>query len=56
MMKTNYAKIQSSNYQSIWQVFTACTKKSVFISTAKTYSSKEEAEKYCHESNLKIIA
>ena len=54
-MKTIYAKIESSNYQSAWQVFTSSTKKSAFIATDKKYSSKEEAMQDCIKNNYKVV-
>lgn len=54
-MKNTYAKIDGSNFQMRFQVFTSKTKKGTYIATTAKFETKEKALEYCVKNNYKVI-
>ena len=53
--KFKYAKIDSSNFQNGFQVFTSNSKKGVYIGTTAKFKTEKEALIYCKEIGYKIV-
>ena len=53
--KLKYAKIDSSNFQNGFQVFTSKSKNGMFIGTSSKFKTEKEAVDYCKENGYKIV-
>lgn len=53
--KFKYAKIDGSNFQHGFQVFTSNSKNGIYIGTIAKFETEKEAAAYCKEIGYKIV-